>query len=82
LYEHFIARSTHLQNLFVAVDNFEISNKLVFYTISEKLFIIKTVYLSDGSCIAAERKYCRAFSVHVVPLRDTTYRTGKQSEET
>lgn len=77
MYVHFITRSTHLENLFVAVDHSELSNKLV-----EKVSIIKTVYLSDSSCIAAERIYRRAFCVHVVRSRDTTYRTVNGSEET
>lgn len=77
MYVNFITRSTHLENLFVAVDHSELSNKLV-----KKVSIIKTVYLSDGSCIAAGGIYRRGFCVHVVRSRDTTYRTVNGAEET
>jgi hypothetical protein len=44
-------------NLFVAVVNPGLSNKMASYTTDGKMFVIKTFYSSGGSSVAAERQY-------------------------
>jgi hypothetical protein len=64
---------THLGNLFVVIDNTELSNKVVLCMIDQKGFVIKTFYSCVDSCVAVQREYYREFSVSVAPLRDTLY---------
>jgi hypothetical protein len=71
-----------LGNVFVGIGNAELSNKMALCTMDLKVFVIKTSYSSSGSCVAVDRQYCREFSVHVAPSRDTVYWIVKQCEET
>jgi hypothetical protein len=48
----------------------ELCNKIAFYTMDQKMFIMKTFYSSDGSCVAMERQYLQKLSLCVSPLRD------------
>jgi hypothetical protein len=50
--EFFIDRSTHLRNLFSAVGNNEIYNKMALW-IGHKRFV-ETLYTSGGFCVAVE----------------------------
>jgi hypothetical protein len=63
----------HLGKLFFGIGNAELSDNMALCTIDVKVFVIKISYSSSGSCVAVERHYCQAFSVHVTPLRDTVY---------
>jgi hypothetical protein len=65
---------------FFAVGNSEISKDMASHTTDQKVFVIKTVYFSGGSCVAVER-HSREFSVRVAPLRDAIYWIIKQREE-
>jgi hypothetical protein len=50
--------------------------------VDQNVFASNTSYAFGCSCIAAERRHRRVFSVCVAPSRDTVYRTVKQFEET
>jgi hypothetical protein len=45
----------HLGYLFVAIGSAELSNKTVLCVSDQKVFLIKTIYYSDGSCVAVEK---------------------------
>jgi hypothetical protein len=62
-----------LEELFVAVGNNEISNKMASYTTDQKVYVIKTFYSPSGSCVAVETKYRRVFTVRVAPSKDIIY---------
>lgn len=70
LYVTFIDRSTHLGNLFVAVGNTELNNKIASYKTDQKVSVIKTFY-SFAGCVAVGRQYRRYTSVRVAPSRVT-----------
>jgi DNA-binding transcriptional regulator WhiA len=54
-----------LGNLFVAIGNTELSNKMVLYTTDQELFTINIFYSSGGLYVAMENHYHLEFSVHV-----------------
>jgi hypothetical protein len=54
MYETFWGLSTQLGNLFVAVGNSELSNKMAPYRTNQKVSVIKTCYSSGGSYVAVE----------------------------
>jgi hypothetical protein len=58
LYETFVGFSTHLGIFFLSVGNAELSNKMASYTTNQKVFVVKTIYSSCGSCLALENISC------------------------
>jgi hypothetical protein len=58
---------THVGNLFLAVGNAEMSNKMPPYTTDHKVFVTETIQPTDGSCVAVERQYGLEFPVRVAP---------------
>lgn len=76
-----MVRSAHFGNLFVAITNAELRNKMELYIMDQPVLVIKTFYSSNGSCAAVERQCCEWFSFHVTPSSDTIYQTGEQSEK-
>jgi hypothetical protein len=52
-----------LDNLFIAVGNVQLSNKMVSHMMDKNVFAIKTSYSSGGPFAAVERQY-QEFSVH------------------
>jgi hypothetical protein len=62
--EAFTDRFTHLGNLFVAVGNPNLSNKMASYTADQKVFVIKTIYATGCSYVAVERQYHRKLPVY------------------
>jgi hypothetical protein len=70
LHDPFIHRSAHFGNLFVTIHNAELSNKMAKYKTDQKVFVIKTFYSFDSSCVAVERELRREFSVRAAPSKD------------
>jgi hypothetical protein len=63
--------------VFVGFGNAKLANKIVSCTTDQKVFAIKILYSSGGSCVAVERQRRREFPVRVASPRDTVSRTVK-----
>jgi hypothetical protein len=61
LYEIFAGCSTDLGTVFIAVGKAELSNKMASYITDRKVFAIKTIYSSGGSCISEENQFREGF---------------------
>jgi hypothetical protein len=62
LYETLKNHSTHLENVFFAVGNTELTNKMASYMTDQEVFVCKTLNFSRGCCVAVKRQYLREFS--------------------
>jgi hypothetical protein len=57
LCETFTDCSTHLGNLFVAIGNTELNDKMMSHMTYQKVFVITTPYSSGGPFVAVDRQY-------------------------
>lgn len=59
LYESIMNQSICLGNLFHAVGNAGLSNKMTSHMTDQKVFVIETLYCSGGYCVSVESHYHR-----------------------
>lgn len=77
LYGTFIDHSTHLGNLFVAIGNTELNNKMVSYMTDQKVFIT-TPYYSGGPFVAVDRVFCWVLHSQETPSIKLLHSSKKQ----
>jgi hypothetical protein len=82
LYEASTDNSAHLGKLFIFVGNTDLSNKMVPYTASQKVFVVKTFYCFGCSCVAADGQCRTEIFVPVAPSTGTVYLIIERFEET